>query len=126
MREITTPYSSKEFGYNRGEIESQNKKNKGRGDVADWDNQWRSDCSLFILSSNYQPVAEFVFRDAFPIGLTTLNFDAAVSDIQYFTAEVTLKYTYYDYFIYPAANATDGSMPVNYQRSQEGVQLPLG
>ena len=126
MREITTPYSSKEFAYNRGEIESQNRKNKGRGDVADWDNQWRSDCSLFILSSNYQPVAEFVFRDAFPIGLTTLNFDAAVSDIQYFTAEVTLKYTYYDYFIYPAANATDSSMAVNYQRSAEGVQLPLG
>ena len=72
MREITTPYSSKEFGYSRGEIESQNKGLKKRSDLANWDNQWRSDCSLFILSSNYQPVAEFVFRDAFPINLLSL------------------------------------------------------
>ena len=126
MREVATPYSSKEFAYNRGEVESQNKKLKSRGDVADWSNQWRSDCSLFILSSNYQPVAEFVFRDAFPINLSTLNFDAAVTDISYFTAEVTMKYTYYDYFIYPAATATDSSMPTNYRRSQEGVTLPIG
>ena len=126
MREIATPYSSKEFGYQRGDIESQNKSLKKRGDVAGWDNQWRSDCSLFILSSNYQPVAEFVFRDAFPTNLTTLNFDASVQDIEYFTAEVTLKYTYYDYFIYPAASATDSSMVTSYRRSAEGVELPLG
>ena len=126
MREIATPYSSKEFGYQRGEIESQNKSLKKRGDVAGWDNQWRSDASLFILSSNYQPVAEFVFRDAFPTNLTTLNFDASVQDIEYFTAEVTLKYTYYDYFIYPAASATDSSMVTSYRRSAEGVELPLG
>jgi len=126
MREITTPYSSKEFGYARGEIESQNRKAKGKGDLASWDNQWRSDCSLFILSSNYQPVAEFVFRDAFPINLSTLTFDASVPDIQYFTADVTMKYTYYDYYIYPAATVTDGTMPASYQRSAEGVTLPLG
>ena len=125
MREITTPYSSKEFGYNRGELESQNKTLTGKGDLAGWDNQWRSDCSLFILSSNYQPVAEFVFRDAFPVNLSTLTFDSSVQDIQYFTADCALRYTYYDYYIYPAATATDSSMPTNYQRSQEGVELPL-
>ena len=126
MREITTPYSSKEFGYSRGQIESQNKGLKKRSDLANWDNQWRSDCSLFILSSNYQPVAEFVFRDAFPINLSTLTFDASVQDIQYFTADVTLKYTYYDYFIYPAATITDASMPTSYRTTAEGVELPLG
>ena len=70
----------------------------------EWTNQWKSDVSLFILSSNYRPVAEFVFRDAFPITLTTLNFDASVPDINYFTAEVTMSYNYFDYFIYPAAD----------------------
>ena len=64
-----------------------------------WENQWKSDASLFILSSNYRPVAEFVFRDAFPISLTTLNFDSSVPDISYFTAEVVLRYNYYDYYI---------------------------
>ena len=126
MREITTPYSSKEFGYARGTIESQNRKLNNRSDLANWDNQWRSDCSLFILSSNYQPVAEFVFRDAFPVNLSTLTFDSSVQDIQYFQADCSLRYTYYDYFIYEAATATDSSMPTNYRRSQEGVDLPLG
>ena len=126
MREITTPVSSKEFGYNRGELESQNKTLTGKGDLAGWDNQWRSDCSLFILSSNYQPVAEFVFRDAFPVNLSTLVFDSSVQDIQYFTADCSLRYTYFDYYIYPAATATDAAMETNYQRSSQGVDLPLG
>ena len=126
MREITTPVSSKEFGYNRGELESQNKTLTGKGDLAGWDNQWRSDCSLFILSSNYQPVAEFVFRDAFPVNLSTLVFDSSVQDIQYFTADCSLRYTYFDYFIYPAATATDAAMETNYQRTSQGVDLPLG
>ena len=125
MREITTPYSSKEFGYARGTRESQNRKLNNRSDLANWDNQWRSDCSLFILSSNYQPVAEFVFKDAFPVNLSTLVFDSSVNDIQYFQADCSLRYTYYDYFIYEAATATDSSMPTNYRRSAEGVDLPL-
>ena len=122
MREITTPYSPKEFEYSRGTRRSVNNPDNTfkRGE---WDNQWRSDCSLFIMSSNYRPVAEFVFRDAFPISLTTLNFDAAVPDISYFTAECILRYNYYDYFIYEAAEATDTSMKTNYRRSQLGVEL---
>jgi hypothetical protein len=64
-----------------------------------------------------------VFRDAFPISLTTLSFDAGVSDVNYFTAEVVLRYNYYDYFVWDAAQSTDNSMKPNYRRSQEGVQL---
>ncbi|QBP06172.1 tail completion protein [Synechococcus phage S-B68] len=115
MRQIATPYSSKEFKYKRGKIESQNDKENNV--------QWRSDCSLFILSSNYQPVAEFVFKDAFPVSLTSLPFDAANEDIRYFTAECQLKYTYFDYYIYEAATATDSSMPATYRRSELGVEL---
>ena len=122
MREITTPYSSKEFGYSRGSVRSINSEFKTNW-MGEWDNQWRSDCSLFILSSNYKPVAEFVFRDAFPVSLTTLNFDSGVNDINYFTAECVLKYNYYDYFIYDAATSTDASMKPTYQRTQNGANL---
>mgnify|MGYP003121173282 CR=1 FL=1 len=120
MREIATPYSNTEFRYNRGKIESANKR-EATYDYASANNQWRCDCSLFILSSNYRVVSEFVFRDAWPTSLSTLNFDAASSDINYFTAEVALKYNYYDYFIYEAATATDETMPPDYRRSSRGV-----
>lgn len=122
MREITTPYSSKEFGYSRGTRRSVNNE-PNTFKSGEWDNQWRSDCSLFILSSNYRPVAEFVFRDAFPVNLTTLNFDASVPDISYFTSECVLRYNYYDYYIYEAATATDTSMKPTYRKSQLGVEL---
>jgi len=127
MREITTPYSSKEFTYKRGTVSSQNKNTVDiQTDLSAYDNQWKSDVSLFVLSSNYQPVGEFVFRNAFPVSLSTLVFNAADENIQYFTAECQLRYSHYDHFIYEAANATDASMQVDYRRSQEGVILPLG
>ena len=123
MREIATPYSSKEFKYGRGTLESINRRTT-EGDEKKYNpDQWKCDCSLFILSSNYQPVSEFVFRDSFPISLTTLSFDAGVPDVNYFTAEVVIRYNYYDYFIWDAANSTDSSMKPNYRRSQEGVQI---
>ena len=74
-------------------------------------------------AANYRPVAEFIFRDCFPLSLTTLNFDASVPDVNYFTAEVTLRYNYFDYYIYEAANATDASMKPNYRVSERGVVL---
>ena len=125
MREIATPYSSHEFKYDRGTRPSQHDRyGEKYGDLKMANNQWRCDCSLFILSSNYRPVAEFIFRDAWPVNLTTINFDAGVPDLNYFTAEATLRYNYYDYFIYEAAEATDSSMEPNYRVSQEGVALP--
>ena len=120
MREIATPYSTKEFRYNRGNLKSENKR-EATYDYATANNQWRCDCSLLILSSNYRVVSEVVFRDAWPTALSTLNFDASSSDINYFTAEVALRYNYYDYFIYEAATATDASMPPDYRRSSQGV-----
>jgi len=122
MREIATPYSTREFRYDRGTIESVNKRDSTY-DIASANNQWRCDCSLLVLSSNYRVVGEFIFRDAWPTSLTTLNFDASVPDINYFTAEVSLKYNYYDYFIYEAATATDATMPADYRRSSLGVTL---
>ena len=36
------------------------------------------------------------FSDLWPTDLTTLQFDATPGDIDYFTAEVTFKYTMYN------------------------------
>ena len=124
MRTINTPKSSREFYFKRGTLESQNSE-PTTDDFLGADNNWYSDCSLFILSSNYQPVAEFVFKNCFPISLSTLAFDTSVQDIQYFTAEVYLRYDYFDYYIYDAATATDASMPATYQKTENGDPFPL-
>ena len=53
------------------------------------------DGTLRILNSNYREVASVKFLDLFPISLTSLDFDATNTDVQYFTAEATFKYTVY-------------------------------
>ena len=119
MRNIATPVSQTEFTYDRKKLESQwreTDENAIKGD-------WKSDCSLTVLSSNYRPVAEFIFKDAFPVSLSTLNFDATVPDISFFTAEISLRYDYYDYKIADAAYATDSSMKPTYHRSELGKDL---
>tara|TARA_B100000212_G_scaffold185260_1_gene139789 strand:+ start:488 stop:1039 length:552 start_codon:yes stop_codon:yes gene_type:complete len=55
-----------------------------------------SDGSLHILNSNFNDIAVVKFKDLFPIFLTSLEFDATESDINFFTADVTFKYTIYD------------------------------
>jgi len=55
-----------------------------------------SDGNLEILNSNYRTTANIRFRDLFPTNLSSLDFEATDIDIQYFTAEVTFKYTIYD------------------------------
>ena len=54
------------------------------------------DGTLRILNSNYREVAKVKFNDLFPISLTSLDFDATNTDVQYFTAEATFKYTIYN------------------------------
>ena len=57
-----------------------------------------SDGKLHILNSNFQDVAIVKFNDLFPVGLTSLEFDATETDINYFTAEVVMRYTVYSIF----------------------------
>ena len=52
-----------------------------------------SDATLQILSSNYKPSVLVNFKDAFPISLSTLEFDVSQRDYSFFTASVTFKYT---------------------------------
>ena len=54
-----------------------------------------SDGTLQILSSNLVPKFNVKFRDLFPYSLSTMSFDATDTDIEYFTADATFKYTLY-------------------------------
>ncbi len=54
-----------------------------------------SDGSLTILNSNYRTSAVVKFNDLFPTSISSLEFDTSVTDIQYFTADATFKYTVY-------------------------------
>jgi len=65
-----------------------------------------SDGSLHILNSNYRDIAIVKFNDLFPIGLTSLEFEATETDVNYFTAEVVFKYTVYNIV------AADGRTPL--------------
>ena len=55
-----------------------------------------SDGTLQVLTSSSLPNFQVVFRDLFPYSLGTLSFDATDTDVQYFTADVSFKYTIYD------------------------------
>jgi hypothetical protein len=53
------------------------------------------DGTLHILNSNYIDVVRVKFVDLFPISLTPLEFTATDTDVNYFTAQVSFKYTAY-------------------------------
>lgn len=65
-----------------------------------------SDGALHILNSNFRDIAIVKFIDLFPTYLTPLEFEATETDINYFTAEVTFKYTVYNVV------AADGRTPL--------------
>jgi hypothetical protein len=55
-----------------------------------------SDATLQVLSSSLIPKFQVMFKDVFPYSLSTITFDATDTDIEYFTADVSFKYTIYD------------------------------
>ena len=55
-----------------------------------------SDATLQILTSSQLPNFQVQFKDLFPYTLSTLTFDATQTDVQYFTADVSFKYTIYN------------------------------
>ena len=54
-----------------------------------------SDATLGILNSNYNTVAQIKFWDLYPTSLSTLEFTATDTDINYLTASVTFAYTHF-------------------------------
>ena len=59
-------------------------------------NEQFSDGSLRILNSNFQTMAIVKFNDLFPTSITSLEFDSTETDINFFTAEASFKYTVYN------------------------------
>lgn len=55
-----------------------------------------SDGTLQVLTSSQLPNFQISFKDLFPYTLSTVTFDATDTNIQYFTADVSFKYTIYD------------------------------
>jgi hypothetical protein len=56
----------------------------------------RSDLTLLVLSSAKNPNYEFVFTEAYPYELSTLNFDTTKSDVEYIEASATFKYILFE------------------------------
>ena len=55
-----------------------------------------SDATLQVLTSNQNANFKIKFRDMFPYILSPLRFDATDSDVEYFTADVSFKYSFYE------------------------------
>ena len=51
-----------------------------------------ADGTLTVLNSNFQPKFNILFKDLNPTSLTTLEFDASLTDVDYFTATVEFDY----------------------------------
>ena len=65
-----------------------------------------SDATLQVLNSNYKPSVLINFKDAFPVSLSTLDFDVTTRDDSFFTASVTFKYLIYN-ITDPSGNRLD-------------------
>ena len=91
IRGLGFPESLKEFH----DLQKEGEENIGSnyGELAPHDIY--SDGTLQILSSNLVPKFKVVFNDLFPYTLSTVTFDATDTDIEYFTANVSFKYTIY-------------------------------
>ena len=52
--------------------------------------------NIKIIVFNQDRQSDMFFQDLFPYSLSTVTFDATDTDIQYFTADVSFKYTIYN------------------------------
>jgi hypothetical protein len=57
-----------------------------------------SDGTLQVLNSSNNVQFQVLFKDMFPYSLSALDFDSTNPDVEYFTAEVSFKYTIYNIF----------------------------
>ena len=55
-----------------------------------------SDGTLQVLTSSQLPNFQITFKELFPYSLSTMTFDATSTDVQYFTSDVSFKYTIYN------------------------------
>ena len=54
-----------------------------------------TDATLTVLTSNMNPQLNFVFRECFPLSLSSIAFDSGGTDVDYVTADVSFRYDVY-------------------------------
>ena len=54
-----------------------------------------TDATLTVLTSNMNAQINFVFKDCFPLSLSSIAFDSGGTDIDYVTADVSFRYDVY-------------------------------
>lgn len=55
----------------------------------------KSDISLTVLTSNKRANYEVVFKDAFPLFISGIDFDTTNEDVQHVSASASFRYLYY-------------------------------
>jgi len=79
--------------HNYNSIHSWIKKNSGANEHPDMPEY--SHGQLFILTSNFNTNRIVDFENLFPISLTDITFDSTATDVEYFTADISFKFTDY-------------------------------
>ena len=54
-----------------------------------------TDATLTVLTGNMNPQLNFVFKECFPLSLSSIPFDSGGTDIDYVTADVSFRYDLY-------------------------------
>ena len=54
-----------------------------------------TDATLTVLTGNMNAQINFVFKECFPLSLSSISFDSGGSDIDYVTADVSFRYDVY-------------------------------
>ena len=76
------------LGFATPEDQVEYKKLKERGALT-------TDATLTVLTSNMNPQLNFVFRDCFPLSLSSIDFNSTETDVTYVTATVSFQYDSY-------------------------------
>ena len=74
-------------------------KYQSRGDFS----KLMSDCSVFGTDSANNILAEWKFKNAFPVSVDSPDFDATATDVEFLVSTMSLRYTYFTFETY-----TDG------------------
>lgn len=56
----------------------------------------KSDVAVTVLTSNKRANYEFVFKDAFPTGISSLDLDSTTEDVNYVQASASFRYVSFD------------------------------
>ena len=59
-------------------------------------NKLTQDATLTVLTSNMNAQINFIFKDCFPLNLSSINFDSGNTDVEYVTADVSFAYDVYE------------------------------